>query len=91
MGIHPSETGPGTAHEEAIQTVLSAAKKTGKAAGKHCFSAEEVTLRIRQGFQFLALASDLRFMSKAAREDFNAIDFTGATADSAAETKGSLY
>ncbi len=91
LGVHPSETGPGTVHEEAIQAVLAAARKTGKAAGKHCYTAPEVTLRIGQGFQFLALASDLRFMSQAAREEFNAIDFTGATADGAAEAKGSLY
>ena len=91
LSVHPSETGPGTVHEEAIQTVLAAAKKTGKAAGKHCFNAQEITMRIRQGFQFLALASDLAFMAKAARSDFNAIDFTGAAADSAVDAKGTLY
>jgi len=91
LGVHPSETGPGTVHEAAIQAVLAAAKKMGKAAGKHCFNAPEVTLRIGQGFQFLALASDLAFMAKAAREAFNTIDFTGAPADDAAEAKGSLY
>ncbi|HOT91753.1 MAG TPA: aldolase/citrate lyase family protein [Anaerolineae bacterium] len=86
LGVSPSETGPGTVHEAAIQAVLAAAKKTGKAAGKHCFNVAELNLRIRQGFQFLALASDLRFMTKAAREEFDAIDFTGAAAVSAAET-----
>ncbi|MFN2109099.1 MAG: HpcH/HpaI aldolase family protein [Anaerolineae bacterium] len=91
LGVHPSETGPGTVHEEAIQAVLAAAKKTGKAAGKHCFNAQEVTMRIRQGFQYLALASDLAFMAKAARADFKAIDFTGAAADSAVDAKGTLY
>lgn len=91
LGVHPSETGPGTAHEEAIQAVLAAAKKTGKAAGKHCFNAPEVTLRIRQGFQFLALASDLAFMAKAAKEDFNSIDFTGAAEGSTRDVKGTLY
>lgn len=91
LGVHPSETGPGTIHEEAIQAVLAAARKTGKAAGKHCFNGQEIALRIRQGFQFLALASDLAFMAKAARQDFNAIDFTGAAADSAVDAKGTLY
>jgi len=91
LGVHPSEAGPGTVHEAAIQAVLAAAKKMGKAAGKHCFNAPEVTLRIGQGFQFLALASDLAFMAKAAREDFNAIDFTGTVGGNAADTKGSLY
>jgi 4-hydroxy-2-oxoheptanedioate aldolase len=91
LGVHPSQTGPGTVHEDAIQAVLAAAKKTGKAAGKHCFNAPEVTLRIRQGFQYLALSSDLGFMAKAAREDFKSIDFTGAAEGSAADAKGSLY
>ncbi len=91
LGVSPNATGPGTVHEEAIQAVLAAAKKTGKAAGKHCFTAAELSLRIRQGFQFLALASDLRFLTKAAREEFEAIDFSGTAAENAAEAKGSLY
>ena len=91
MGLSPRDTGPGTAHEDAIMAVLAAAKKTGKAAGKHCFNAPEITLRINQGFQYLALSSDAGFLGKAAREDFNSIDFSGASAGSAKDAKGSLY
>lgn len=91
MGIHPRDTGPGTAHEAAIMEVLAAAKKTGKAAGKHCFNAPEITLRIQQGFQFLALSSDAGFMGKAAREEYNTIDFTGGSGGSSEDAKGSLY
>jgi 2-keto-3-deoxy-L-rhamnonate aldolase RhmA len=54
--------------------VLKAAKKVGKAAGKHCGNSEEVNMRIAQGFQFLALSSDAGLMAKAAREEFGAID-----------------
>jgi 4-hydroxy-2-oxoheptanedioate aldolase len=77
LSMEASSTGPGTEHEAAIMEVLKVAKKVGKAAGKHCGNAEEVSMRIAQGFQFLALSSDAGLMSKAAREEFNAIDFTG--------------
>src|SRR4051812_23852578 len=77
MGLTQKDMGPGSRHEAAMLSVLSAAKKTGKAAGKHCFSAAEVTTRIGQGFQFLALSSDSAFLTKAAQADFGAIDLTG--------------
>jgi len=83
--------GPGTEHEAAMMEVLAAAKKTGKAAGKHCFSAAEVTMRIGQGFQFLALSSDAAFMAKAALEEFGAVDLTGAAANTTQEVTGQLY
>jgi 2-keto-3-deoxy-L-rhamnonate aldolase RhmA len=91
MGFSPQEIGPGTEHEAAMMAVLAAAQKTGKAAGKHCYNAAEVTMRIRQGFQFLALSSDAGLMAQAAREAFNAIDFSGEAEGSAKEAKGSLY
>jgi 4-hydroxy-2-oxoheptanedioate aldolase len=80
MGLGLADVGPGTAHEAAIQRVLAAGKKVGTAVGKHCFSPEEVSLRIAQGFQYLALASDGGFMLKAAQADFGKIDFSGSPA-----------
>jgi 4-hydroxy-2-oxoheptanedioate aldolase len=91
MGLSPRDTGPGTEHEAAMMAVLAAAKKVGKAAGKHCFNGEEVTRRIGQGFQFLALSSDVGLMSKAAREAFGAIDFTGGAVGSAQDAQENLY
>ena len=90
LGGTLGDQGPGTEHEAAMMEVLAAAKKTGKAAGKHCRSGAEVTLRIGQGFQFLALSSDAGLMRKAASEEFNAVDFTGA-GGSAKDVKGSVY
>lgn len=90
MGLGPKDMGPGSQHEAAMLQVLAACKKTGKAAGKHCFTADEVTMRIGQGFQFLALASDGALMAKAAREEYGAIDFSGQ-AKGSAEAKGNLY
>jgi 4-hydroxy-2-oxoheptanedioate aldolase len=77
MGLRPEDQGPGTPHEEAVMRVLAAAKKTGKVAGKNCYTAAEVTMRIAQGFQFLSISSDAGYMAKAAGETFAAIDFTG--------------
>jgi 4-hydroxy-2-oxoheptanedioate aldolase len=47
---------------EAMKHVLAACKKHGVAAGIHCFSVEEVRLRIEEGWQFLAINSELRMM-----------------------------
>jgi hypothetical protein len=47
-------------------------------------------MRIGQGFQFLALASDAVFMAGAAKQALGAIDFSGASADGAA-AGGTLY
>lgn len=91
MGLTQNDMGPGTEHEAAMMAVLAAAKKTGKAAGKHCFSGAEVTMRIGQGFQFLALASDAAFMAKAAVEAFDGVDVTGTTESSVQEVTGRLY
>jgi 2-keto-3-deoxy-L-rhamnonate aldolase RhmA len=57
-------------HEAMVQSVLAAGKKVGTAVGKHCYNPEEVNLRIEQGFQFLALNNDYRFMLAAAGEQF---------------------
>lgn len=91
MGLSPKDTGPGTRHEAAMLEVLAAAKKTGKAAGKHCFSAAELSMRIGQGFQFLALASDAAFMAGAAQAEFDAIDIGGAMVDGVQGVERKLY
>jgi 4-hydroxy-2-oxoheptanedioate aldolase len=91
MGLTQKDMGPGTEHEAAMMEVLAAAKTTGKAAGKHCFTAAEVTMRIGQGFQFLALASDGAFLAKAALADWSAIDFTGSAGSDEQNVAGKLY
>ena len=91
MGLSQKDMGPGTEHEAAMLEVLAAAKKTGKAAGKHCYNAAEVSLRIRQGFQFLALLSDGAFMNQAAQREFGAIDFSGAAESGPQAATGQLY
>jgi 4-hydroxy-2-oxoheptanedioate aldolase len=90
MGIHPREMGPGTEHEAMMQSVLTAGKKVGTAVGKHCFGAEEVNLRLKEGFQFLALASDASFLASEGARQWKSVDLTGASGGSAAQ-QGKLY
>jgi 2-keto-3-deoxy-L-rhamnonate aldolase RhmA len=89
--MEAKETGPGTEHEAAIQEVLKVAKKVGKAPGKHCGSGAEVTERIRQGFQFLALSSDAGLLRQAAAEEFAAVDFSGAASGSKEKSEAGIY
>ena len=56
-------------HEEAIQTILRVAKEKGVPSGIHCGSAKDVNMRIDQGCQFLALGSDVGFLTSAVRRE----------------------
>src|SRR5437764_2389526 len=47
---------------EANKHILATCKKHGVAAGYHCMSAEEARHRIEEGWQFLAVSSELRMM-----------------------------
>ncbi|NJM07140.1 hypothetical protein HC891_14600 [Candidatus Gracilibacteria bacterium] len=91
MGITMEQTGTGSEHEAAMLEVLAAAKRQGKAAGKHCFSAAEINVRIGQGFQFLALASDGVFMARAAQQAFDAINLAGTEPEGDVTLSGQLY
>lgn len=62
------------AFEAALQEVLAACKRNGVAAGVHCFSAAEVRKRIDQGWQFLALGSDLSLMMQAVKRELGALN-----------------
>lgn len=56
------------AMSEALRAVLAACKKIGVAAGLHCGSADEALRRIEEGWQFLAVGSELRLMLAATGE-----------------------
>lgn len=89
MGISLSDIGPGTEHEALIQAVLAAGKKVGTPVGKHCNDGAEVRMRIAQGFQFLACANDVRFMTKQAQDELAVV---GAERQAGAGLKkGELY
>jgi 4-hydroxy-2-oxoheptanedioate aldolase len=52
----------GEATAEAMRHILQTCQKCGVAAGVHCPSGEEARRRIDEGWQFLAIASELRMM-----------------------------
>jgi 4-hydroxy-2-oxoheptanedioate aldolase len=53
---------------EAMRHILATCKKHNVAAGVHCFSPEEARARIEEGWQFLAIGSELRMMMDAAND-----------------------
>ena len=73
LSMGETERGPGTKHEEAMLHVLTECKKKGVPAGLFCFNAEDVNLRVEQGFQFINCSSDGGHMGAGARADFNAL------------------
>jgi 4-hydroxy-2-oxoheptanedioate aldolase len=91
MGVGLSDTGPGTEHEALIQRVLAAGKKVGTAVGKHCTEADEVNMRIAQGFQFLACTSDASFMLKEANAAYASLRFDGGPLSALSAESGGLY
>jgi 4-hydroxy-2-oxoheptanedioate aldolase len=53
-------SGPATA--EALKHVLATCRKHGVAPGIHCMNAEEARHRIEEGWQFVAVTSELKMM-----------------------------
>jgi 4-hydroxy-2-oxoheptanedioate aldolase len=58
----------GEATSQAMKHILDTCKKHKVPAGLHCTSAEEVALRIAEGWQFIAIGSELRMMLAGAGE-----------------------
>jgi 4-hydroxy-2-oxoheptanedioate aldolase len=56
------------ATNQALKHVLATCKKHGVAPGYHCMSADEALMRIDQGWQFLAIGSELKFMMSGTAE-----------------------
>jgi 4-hydroxy-2-oxoheptanedioate aldolase len=52
--------------ERTLADILAGCKRLGVAAGLHTFSAEEAKRRVQDGWQFLAVASELKFMTDGA-------------------------
>jgi 4-hydroxy-2-oxoheptanedioate aldolase len=47
---------------QAMKHILETCRKHKVAAGLHCTSAEEARHRIEEGWQFIAISSELKFM-----------------------------
>jgi 4-hydroxy-2-oxoheptanedioate aldolase len=67
---------------EAIAEVRDAARRHGVAPGIHCSNAEAVNMRIEQGFQFCAMASELRYMIAGLTADIARLSWQSAATKS---------
>jgi len=63
---------------EAITHVQQLCRQHGVAPGIHCSDAAAVNQRIEQGFQFCAMASELRYMLHGLSQDRAALNWTAA-------------
>lgn len=64
--------------EAMLQRILAIGKKTGTPVGLHVQSVEAVQSRIAQGWQFLAVGSELRFMTAEAQRLVNGLNLKKA-------------
>lgn len=63
---------------DAIKTIRETAVKHGVAPGIHTTGAAAVQRRINEGFQFCAMASELRYMVGSMKEDLETIDWAAS-------------
>ena len=73
MGLKPGMDQTDPRHVEAVSKVLASGKKHGVPGGIHVGSPEAVNEHIVQGCQFIALASDERFLRSAASAAFSKV------------------
>lgn len=74
-GIDPA---PGEL-EKMLQRVLATGKKVGTPVGLHVQTIEQVKQRIAEGWQFLAIGSELRFMTAEAQRIVSGLNLKQAT------------
>jgi 4-hydroxy-2-oxoheptanedioate aldolase len=73
---------------EAIFAIRDACQRNGVAPGIHTSGAAGVNQRIAEGFQFLALASELKYMLSGLKDDINQLDWKRAQLAEIGETVG---
>jgi 4-hydroxy-2-oxoheptanedioate aldolase len=68
-------------HEEMMQRVLATGKETGTPVGLHVQTVEDVQRRIEEGWQFIAIGSELKMMLNSAQEIVSGLNLTTQAAD----------
>ena len=66
LGVPPGYDNPHPDHKAAVRHVLETGRRFNIPVGIHCGSGEEVNRRIEEGFLWMPIASDARFLSGAA-------------------------
>lgn len=69
--------------QQVLADILHGCRRLGIPAGIHTFSIEEARQRIAEGWQFIAINSELRFMMETARQVIAALGRNQATGESA--------
>jgi 4-hydroxy-2-oxoheptanedioate aldolase len=69
------------AFKEALREVLAGCRRNGLAAGIHTFSLDEARMRVEEGWQFVAVASELRFMMDAVKKVTDGLGLGKAAGD----------
>ena len=64
-----------------LQRVLDTGKKVGTPVGLHVQTPEQVQQRISEGWQFIAIGSELKMMMNSAQQIVSALDLKSDTAD----------
>jgi 4-hydroxy-2-oxoheptanedioate aldolase len=77
MGRSPAMETDEPEFVQALEHLRRTAQRNGVAAGIHVADAEAANRRLREGFQFIAIASDLRFMLSGARREIAAAQWSG--------------
>jgi 4-hydroxy-2-oxoheptanedioate aldolase len=61
------------AFKQTLASILAGCKRNGVAAGIHTFSVEEAKMRIAEGWQFIAINSELRMLMDGARRTLDGL------------------
>ena len=77
LGLAPSLEPPHREFEEAMQTVLAAARRRRVVPGIHCATTETVNRRIREGWHLVGMLNDQRLLVSAARTIRDAVVTSG--------------
>jgi len=73
---------------EAIAEIRNACVRNGVAPGIHCSGADGINQRIAEGFQFCAMASELRYMLSGLRSDLSDTNWTRSEATELGQAVG---
>jgi 4-hydroxy-2-oxoheptanedioate aldolase len=65
-------------HKAALQKILATGKKHGTPVGLHVQSVDQVNRRIAEGWQFIAIGSELRFMTVEAQNIVKSLNLAAA-------------
>jgi 4-hydroxy-2-oxoheptanedioate aldolase len=66
MGFHPREAARREEHVRALERIVQACRNTGKIPGIDTGASESVVKRIEQGFLFIPMGSDVKFLNAGA-------------------------